>query len=83
MQTTRLAIRKAFKEINYSVTFQRNPFRDGLCAIGFKNSQLLRPVMQGNAVGVEFYKAHEQAFILIQSFAGSYLTDTDQKIAKV
>ncbi len=78
----RKTIRKAFKDIGYKVSFQRNPFNCDICNIAFKTDEMLKPVVVSlaNVYGAEFYAAHKTAFDLAGKFKGEYLEDTDQKI---
>ena len=82
MQTTRKEIRKAFKEIGYSVSFKRNPFNDAICNIAFKNSEMLKPIVvaSANCYSSETFHKHNVAFALANSFKGYKMTDTEQQI---
>ena len=82
MNTTRKEVRAQFKEIGYKVSFIRNPFKDSLCNIAFKNDTMLKPceVNSSNVYSEDFYTKHNKAFVLANSLKHSILTDTDQKI---
>ena len=75
-------VRKAFKNIGYAVTFKRNPFNDNLCNIGFKDENMLKPIIvsSANCYSAETFEKHRQAFDLANSLKGVELEDTEQKI---
>lgn len=82
MQTTRTEIRKAFKEIGYSVSFKRNPFKDSICNIAFKTHDMLKPIVvnASTCYSAETFETHKEAFALANSYKGFTMTDTEQKI---
>lgn len=78
----RKTIRKAFKDIGYTVSFKRNPFNANLCNLAFKNDEMLKPVAvtSSSVYGADFRQTHAAAFDLANKFRGEFLEDTDQKI---
>ena len=78
----RKTIRKAFKDIGYSVSFKRNPFNADLCNLAFKTAEMVNPLVasSSNVCSFDTYDKHKPAFNLALSFRGEFLEDTDQKI---
>lgn len=78
----RKTIRKAFKDIGYSVSFKRNPFNANLCNLAFKTADMVKPhvTASSNVYSADSYNKHKSAFDLVNKFRGEFLEDTDQKI---
>lgn len=78
----RKTIRKAFKDIGYTVSFKRNPFNANLCNLAFKTAEMVNPLVVSSAkvYSVDTYNKHKAAFDMANKFCGEFLDDTDQKI---
>lgn len=82
MNTTRRDIRKAYAAIGYKVNFRTNSLAPHLCSQIIYLEDMSFRHAQGDLAGVELYNKHIEAFNLMNSYRGAFLTDTDQRVAR-